>query len=337
MLKKYLLIVFLYHFSAVVYANPELEEIFQHLPFSQQEIQQIKSGKLVTVRAAKESADDELAVVVAFVVKSTPAELKKNFIKGVSVDLPKEVLTHQVLTVASTEKDFSKMTFSSDESSEIDNFLSVQPGNKLNLSAVEMKQFQSIKNTVDKKADRQKAVEAQLHKVLLNRFQAYTKAGTKGIGPYQRENGKQYSLGSYFQKATRIDSILKQWYPDFYQALINYPANKPAQLEESFFALKLEVQSRPTFTLLHRMILEQGDAFALSVRQYYVTQTYNGEQDLALFIPVKQGTLAVGVFRNSSDAITGFGSSTKRAIGGRMFASSLSKLYEQIQQQMKGK
>jgi len=337
MLKNYLLIIFLYHFSAFVYASPDIEEIFKQLPFSQQEIQQIKSGKLVTVQAARVSADDELAVVVAFVVKTIPAELKKHFIKGISVDLPKEVLTHQVLTVASTEKDFSKMTFSADEGNEIDNFLSVQAGNKLNLSAEEMKQFQSIKNRVEQKADRQKAVEAQLHKVLLSRFQAYTKAGTKGIGPYQRENGKQYSLGSYFQKATRIDNILKQWYPGFYQALINYPANKPAQLQESFITLKLEVQSRPTFTLQHRMILEQGDAFALSVRQYYVTQTYNGEQDLALFIPVKQGTLAVGVFRNSSDAITGFGSSTKRAIGGRLFASSLSKLYEQIQQKMKKK
>jgi len=337
MFKKYLLIVFLYHFSAVVNANPEIEEIFQHLPFSQQDIQQIKSGKLITVQASKESADDELAVVIAFVVKTTPAELKKNFIKGVSVGLPEEVLTYQTLTVASTEKDFSKMTFSSGESNEIDNFLSVQAGNKLNLSAEEMKQFQSIKNTVDKKADRQKAVEAQLHKVLLSRFQAYTKSGTKGIGPYQRQNGKQYLLGAYFQNATRFDNVLKQWYPDFYQTLSSYPAKNPAQLQESFFTLKLNVQSRPTFTLMHRMILEQGDAFALSVRQYYVTQSYNGEQDLALFLPVKQGTLAVGVFRTSSDAVTGFGSSAKRAIGGRLFASSLTKLYEQVQQKMKEK
>jgi hypothetical protein len=335
MLKKYVLIVFLYYFSAVVYANPEIEEIIQHLPFSQQDIQQIKSGKLVTARPSKETAEEELAVVLAFVVKTTPAELEKKFIKGVSVGLPEEVLTYQALTVASTEKDFSKMTFSSDESREIDNFLSVEPGNKLNLSAEEMKQFQSIKNTVDKKADRKKAVEVQLHKVLLSRFQAYTKAGTKGIGPYQREKGKQYLLGDFFQNATQIDGILKQWYPGFYQALINYPANKPAQLQESFYTLKLNVEKRPTFTLLHRMILEQGGAFALSVRQYYVTQTYNGQQDLALFLPVEQGTLALGVFRTSTDAVTGFGGSAKRAIGGRMFASSLSKLYEQIQQEMK--
>jgi len=337
MFKKYVLIVCLYHFSAVVYANPDIEEIFQKLPFSQQQIQQIKSGKLVTFRASKESADNELAVVVAFVVKTMPAELKENFIKGVLIDLPKQILTYQTLTASSTEKDFSKMTFSSGEGNEIDNFLSVQPGNKLNLSAEEMKQFQSLKTTVDNKADRQKAVESQLHKVLLNRFQAYTKAGTKGIGPYQRKNGKQYSLGSYFQNATRFDKILKQWYPDFYQTLINYPANKPAQLQESYFTLKLEVESRPTFTLLHRMILEQGGAFALSVRQFYVTQTYNGEQDLGVFLPVKEGTLAMGVFRTSSDAVTGFGSSAKRAIGGRMFASSLSKLYEQVQQRLKQK
>ena len=328
--------MFLFHLSAGVNANPEIEEIFRHLPFSKQEIQHIMSGKLVTAQA-KESAAAELAVVLAFVVKTTPTELKKNFIKGIFVDLPKQVLTHQVLTVASTVKDFSKMTFSSDESNEIDNFLSVQAGDKLNLSAEEMKHFQSIKHRVDKKGEIKKAVETQLHKVLLSRFHAYAKAGTKGIGPYQRGNGKKYMLGAYFQHATRFDNILKQWYPNFYQVLSNYPANKPTQLEESFFTLKLEVQSRPTFTLMHRMILEQGDVFALSVRQFYVTQTYNGEQDLALFLPVKQGVLAVGVFRTSSDAVTGFGSNAKRAIGGRLFASSLTRLYEQVQQKMKQK
>lgn len=43
--------MFLFHLSAVVSANPEIEEFFQHLSFSQHDIQHIKSGKLVTARA----------------------------------------------------------------------------------------------------------------------------------------------------------------------------------------------------------------------------------------------------------------------------------------------
>ena len=268
--------------------------------------------------------------MLAFVVKTTPAALKQVFVKGSGIDLSETIISHQKLTVASTTNDLSELIFSPQESDEIKHYLSAKAGNNLNLSATEIKQFQSISATVKKTNEAQKAVEEQLHKILLNRFQAYSKNGVKAITPYQRENEKQFSLGGYFQEITQVAPIVQQYYPSFYQALNDYPLKKPASLEESFFALKLEVESRPTFALMHRLLVQEGDAFAVAIRQYYVTQSYNGTQDLGVFIPIEQGVLVLGVFRTSSDAVAGFGSSVKHSIGRRLLASSLIKFLKKF-------
>jgi len=329
MLKKVGLVFFLCFFYSI--AKADFDELLKQLPFSPQEKQQILQGELITTQV-EESEEHELAVLLAFVVKTTPIALKKHFIKGTWIDLPEPILTSQKLTPVSTIKDFSKLKFSANESNELERFLSVQAGNDLNLSDTEIKQFQLISQLDSNASDVQQTVEEQLHKVLYNRFQAYTAGGVRKITPYQREQGEQFNLGKYFQKITGLSPILKQYYPLFYQTLSQYPDNKPSQLQESFFALKLKVEGRPTFSLMHRMLIEEGDAFAVALRQFYVTQSYNGEQGLGLFLPVKQGVLVLGIFRTSSDAVAGFGSSIKHSVGRRLLAYNLTQLYEKIQQ-----
>ena len=73
MLKKICLVLFVCNFSSVVYAD--IDALLKQLPFSQQEKQQILQGELVTTQV-KESEDHELAVLLAFVVKTTPVELR---------------------------------------------------------------------------------------------------------------------------------------------------------------------------------------------------------------------------------------------------------------------
>jgi len=333
MLTRIGLVILLCGFFSVVKAD--FNGLLEQLPFSQQEKRQISQGELVTTQV-KESEDHELAVLLAFVVNTTAAELKQHFIKGTWIDLPEPILMHQKLTPLSTLKDLSTLKFSINETDEIDNFVTAQAGNGLNLSGAEITQFQSLAQDQTENSVK-KTVEEQLQRLLFNRFQTYTTGGAKTIPPYQREQGKQFYLGEYFQRITSFDSILQQYYPVFYKTLNQYPLNKPAQLHESFFALKLKVEGHPTFALMHRMLLEEGDAFAVSLRQFYVTQSYNGEQVLGLFIPIEQGMLVLGLFRTSSDAVAGFGSSVKHSIGRRLLAYNLTQYYEKVQQLIKSK
>ena len=76
--------------------------------------------------------------------------------------------------------------------------------------------------------------------------------------------------------------------------------------------------------------MPDGDAWLISQRQFYVSRGYNIEQALAAFLPVKEGTLVVYTNRTSTDQVTGFGSSSKRAIGRRLMASQLKDLFEKV-------
>lgn len=334
MIKKIGLSLFLFSFISI--AEADFNKLFSHLPFSQQEQQKILQGELVTIQV-KESEEDELAVIMAFIAKTSADNIKHHFIQGSWVDLPEAIIMDKKLTLSSTINDLSRLKFTSKESSEVDNFLSAKAGNNLNLDASEIKQFQSLNLPALQASDKGQAVEEQIHKLLLKRFKAYHEGGVNAISAYLRDQEKPYYLGKYFKKITRFDSILQQYYPVFYSALNNYPHKKPAQLKESFFALKMQVQDRPTFALMHRMLVQEGEVIAVSLRHFYVTQSYNGEQDLGLFIPIEQGVLVLGLFRTSSAEVAGFGSSIKHAIGRRLLASSLTAYYQKVQQLLKTK
>lgn len=335
MIKIIGLIIFLFSFISV--AEADFDILIKHLPFSKEDKQKILQGELVTTKI-KQSGDDELAVMLAFVAKTTPDKIKKSFIQATWAHLPESIIDAHRLPVAAQAHDFSKVKFSSKEGSDVNDFLSAQAGEDLNLSGPEIKEFVSIKLTgpqTDKAHKR--AVEKQLQKILFNRFHEYKNGGVNAISPYLRDNKKQYFLGSFFKRATHFDSILQQYYPVFYKALINYPHNNPTRMLESFYALKLEIQGSPSFSLTHRMLIEENGALVVAMRHYYASQSYNGEQDLGLFIPIKQGVLVLGLFRTSSDSVAGFGSNVIRAIVTPILASALADHFKQVQKLLENK
>ncbi len=94
--------------------------------------------------------------------------------------------------------------------------------------------------------------------------------------------------------------------------------------------MSYEAHGTPVFILTHAFSLAEGDAFAICQRQFYSSGNYNVEQALAGFLPVKEGTVVVYVNRTSTDQITGFGGSSKRAIGRKVMASQLKSVFEKF-------
>jgi len=329
MFKKTCYLLLLFQFSFLVHAD--LNELLSQLPFSQQDRQKILQGELVQTSTTA-TEDRELAVLLAFIVKTTPDVFRKNFISGSLINLPEAIITSHQLTDKTTLNDLATLSFSGKDDDEIAKFLSAQAGDDLNLSANEIKQFRSL-NPIEKgSGEAQKAVEKQLHKLFLERYHAYKSGGVKAIAPYQRKNGEKFFLGEYFKKTSTQDlPIIEKEFPIYFHALNAYPHNKPAQLDESFFALKMNVQGSTIFSLMHRMILEEEGRFAMMVRQYYASGSFNGEQDIGVAIPVKDGVLIIGLFRSSSDQVAGFGSGFKRSVGESLFFHSLDHYFEKIQ------
>ena len=124
---------------------------------------------------------------------------------------------------------------------------------------------------------------------------------------------------------------LSQSFPEFYKALNTYPQYKPAGLQERFILLKLTIEGRPAFALEHRMAMQESGAELMASAYFYISHTLNGQQGLGMLLPNGEDSVAIVVTRASSDAVAGFGSSTKHFIGRRMLADALSGYYESVQ------
>ncbi len=174
-------------------------------------------------------------------------------------------------------------------------------------------------------------VTAAVHKMLLARHQAYRKAGLEGIAPYDRGSDPR-SAGADLRTASEASATLKQLAPDFYNLLIQYPADKPGGMLERYDWSRYQAHGAPTEILTHRAAHTEGEAYIVLQRQFYASGGYNSVQALAGFFPVKEGTLVVYTNRTSTDQVAGFGGGAKRSIGSKVMASELTALYGRVQQ-----
>ncbi len=321
------LLTSLCYYPNTVRAEADLDEVFKLLPFSNEEKQKILKGEIIKT-LPKETADRELAVGLSFLVRNNPEQLQNYFLQGKLIDNSKAIINHRIIK---SESDFKALVLTSDEQSEVQNFLNASPGGKLNLSSDEIAAFKALKAKGLSDTDANSQVMAQLHAMLLARYQAYQTGGVSAIAPYKRGDGKQYKLGDYLQSVSRVTPVLEKLYPKFHKILLNYPKTKDPGLKEQFFWVKMKVEGRPTFTLIHRMAMEENGAYVIASRHFYASQSYNGQQELGLLIPTDKGSVAVVLTRVSSDEVAGFGSGTKRFIGKRLLADDLSNFYGVVQ------
>jgi len=305
-------------------ADTTPDEVFTQLGFSEQEKQDVLNGKLIK-RMPKERSEQELAVTLAFQLKKDAEQLRNNFLKGLSIDKNEDIVSHQFI---SPDAAFPELKLTAKEQEEMSKFLAAKPGETLNLSADEIKGFNALKTDA--------AALRQLQSLLESRYLAYRKGGSNAIAPYQRSAKKHYNLAEYFSKNRQaVLPALSKSFPESYKALNNYPKYKPAGLQERFLLLKLTIEGRPAFALEHRMAMQENGAQLMASAYFYVSQTLNGQQGLGILLPNGEDSIAVLVTRASSDAVAGFGSSTKHFIGRRMLADSLSKFYESVQEKYK--
>ena len=311
--------------AGIASADTTPDEVFKQLGFSEQEEKDVLSGQLIK-RSPKERSDQELAVTLSFRINKDAEQLRKNFMQGLSIDKNEDIVSHQFIK---SGKDFPKLQLTAKEQKEMSRFLDAEPGEELNLSSDEIKAFNAL--------DKTDAVALkQLFSLLESRYQAYRQGGPAAIEPYQRSAKKQYKLAEYFSRNRKeVLPALKKSFPEFYKVLNSYPEYKPAGLQDRFLVLKLNIEGRPAFALEHRMAMQENGAELMSSSYFYVSQTLNGQQGLGMLIPSGEDSVAILITRASSDAVAGFGSSTKHFIGRQMLADDLSGFYESVQKKYK--
>jgi len=309
-------------------AVPSADDLLKDVGYSPDEIASIKAGTIVR-RETKGAGDRDLTTGFAFFVKVPPAALTKRLKGGVLLAIDANSLGTATLSPAGAAAAFAKLELKPDTEARVKRYLSAKPGVDLNLSSAELAELTKLGPSATAPA-----VEAQVRKALLARYQAYCARGLPGIAGYDRGDGKVRAPGDELTQVMKT-LPLQKYAPAAWAAMMNYPAQRVARSEEVFRWEQFKANGAPTIALSHGISVPDGDAFLVLQRQYYVSEGFNCEQAIAALLPVEGGTVVVYSNHTSTDQVEGVAGGTKRSIGRGMMASQLETLFGELQRQVK--
>ena len=299
------------------HAQPTADQVLTDVGLSPEDKQRVLGGELVSADLSGVS-DRDLAFAITFLVKTTPDALSKTIVAGDLIAADEQVKNYGVISPAGSLTDFEKLDLSNQAAQAL---TSAQPGESANFSASEFAELAAVRGGTTY------AVQQQLHRILLARYHAYRASGLGGISPYDR-GGSTADVATDLRRAGRSALHLQKYMPGFYAMLADYPKATVPGMRESFHWLRYHIQGKETYVLSHLIIAPEGAARVVVQRQYYASTGYNGEQAIAGFLPVHEGTVVVYGTHAFTDQVEGFGGSMKRRMGRRVLADQMKKLFE---------
>jgi hypothetical protein len=298
-------------------AAPSAEEVLRDVHLSAADRRRVLDGEFVTADVAAVSERD-LSFAIAFLVRTSPAVLAERVMAGDIVTADAQVQAWAELKGVGSLADFSRLEITSDEAQALS---TAKAEGIFNFSAGEFAALSGARGSGQ-------AVLQELRTLLLRRYQAYRTAGLSGIAPYQRGGGRVTDHGADLRKASEAITGLKTYLPALQTVLLGYPTATVAQMRETFFWDKSVIDGKATYVLTHQIAVPDGAAYALVRRQFYASASYNGEQAVAGFLPVPEGTVVVLVTHAFTDQVTGVGGSMKRTIGRSVMARKMREIFE---------
>ena len=173
-------------------AQPSAGEILTSVGLSADDKQRVLNGEFVTADANAVS-DRDLAVSMAFLVKTSPDVLSRQVVAGSLITSDAQVQSYSMFRNPGSLADLAGLRIPSDEAKAL---FGAKAGSALNLSAAEIAAFNAVPG------GSQQAVQQQLKQMLLRRYQAYRASGLGGIAPYARGGGSDKDLAADLRKAT---------------------------------------------------------------------------------------------------------------------------------------
>jgi hypothetical protein len=310
--------------SRAIHAEVSVDEILSEMGFSAAEKQRVLKGEFVTSNVGSVSERD-LSFAVAFLVKASPEAIRKHALEGALFLEDAQVQAYGKLSAPGSLADFSGLHLTDAEARAL---TSSTPGDATNIGVEERSAFRALR---DRPA---KAVEEQLHRMLLARYQAYRASGLGGIAAYERAGGGSGDVASDLAKASRSASGAQKHMPALYAFLVDYPRGTLLEMQETYLWVKSVIREKPTYVLAHIFSAADGEARAVVRREFYVSTGYNTEQSIAGFLPVTGGTIVICLSHAFTDQVAGSGGSMKRSIGSRVMAGQMKEIFDRARKKV---
>ena len=220
------------HHSAL--AQPSAAQLLSEIGLSADDQQRVLNGEFVTKEDA-ESSDKDLALSIAFLVKTTPADLSDQILAGRLIGTDPQVVASGEFSGAGSLTDLAALEVGHET---LRGFLNARPGEALNLSAREISAFDALHGAGPETA------LPRLRQMLLDRFQAYKSSGLAGIAPYARGGGAT-DIAEELRKATNAATVLHKYMPALQQTLLDYPRVTVTDCAKCFVGCTTTSTARP--------------------------------------------------------------------------------------------
>jgi len=176
-------------------------------------------------------------------------------------------------------------------------------------------------------------VNQMLQKNVIKRLLEYQQQGNRALGAYH-DKEEATVVADHFKYMLSYTKALPQALPAFFNYLLDYPAAKPAFVEDAFQWAKVKFGLKPTLRVLHIMTAREsqpdGTAFIIAEKQLYSSHYFETALDLTFLRPSKQdpnkpGFYLIKAMGSEQAGLTGFKGGIVRKVAVSRSVSSLEK------------
>ncbi len=311
------------------------EEAAKRLHYNPDDRSALRSERIIATDV-KRTRDDQLIAAVCLLLPVPLQTIQGNVERGLNIELDPDVQAFGELSPDAGEAQFAALGYSASEAQEARALLAVEPGERFNLSKAEGEALRRALGSLDPQepASLEKAMAAY-RKVLAARFSAYLASGLDGVAAYDFRDDVLEPAAELQAAYESAAPFLLEHFPGFGAALEAFPRAQPQSVSNKFYWIKLRVEDRPTFILVHQMVEAGANYMLMSQRQFFVGHTYDAAQAVALALPYGERTAVFYVNSAFTDKITGFFSGVAQSVGQSRMKEELSSYFGDIRKALK--
>ena len=130
-------------------------------------------------------------------------------------------------------------------------------------------------------------VNQLVEKGALQLLLAYQREGNQALGVYN-DKRDPIEVARQFAHLLSYTTALPQQLPDFYQYLLSYPKNKPANVDDAFYWSRVKFGLKPTLRIVHVITMRGSPAdlvaYAVAEKQLYASHYFETALDLSFCV-----------------------------------------------------
>ena len=299
-------------------ASELLNYLKQNVGLTQQEIDDVKSGKPVA-KALPSRTPDEIIVFGAVYINADPAGYVKY---AYDWDRLRKTPGYLGVSPFSDPPKLSDLQGFALDSQDAQSLKSCKPGEcALQLPGSTMEEIRKSINWSAPNATDQ--VNQYIQKLALTRLDQYLKQGDKILGAVYNDKKQQVSVADQFNYILSYAKDMPQNLPEFRNYLLSYPQGMPPNTYSFFYWDNVKFGLKPTLRIVQVVVMKgstpKEPAYSVAEKQLYSSHYFETALDITFCIngsdnPKQPGFYLVQVMGSEQAGLTGFKGSMVRHV-----------------------